>query len=343
MVMRFIVITPRNLEDVASRELYRKNIKAGKEHYRKIIVDYDGEPSKLAELKAPDDVLIYLGEFRDTGHFTGNLIDLCKNLKKFDLKRAIEVCKKVREIPEKASFAITISTIGERNFTQEYLKKKVGETLSNNNLIFKEEGKPDLDFSLIIENEKVFFGLRLFKEPLHKRAFKKFTLPASLKSNLAFAMLDLADVSQEDVVLDPMCGIGTIPIEAAFIGAKAIGFDINEESIKLAKKNAKKAGKEINFEVKDATKTGLDKESIDKIVSNLPFGKQVSIDSNKELFRKFLKEIARILKKGGKAAFLTTHVKLIKALAKEANLKLIASREISLFGLEPVILIFRKV
>lgn len=340
--MQYLILAPRNLEDVAAGELRRKNIKVAKSQYRKIIIDYDKDPNTLNSLKAPDDVLVFLGNFKDVGHYSGLLDDLCKNLKKLNIDKAIETVKKIREIPEDAKFSVTVSTVGERHFTQDYLKDKIGKTLTKKNLTYRKEGVPDLDFFLLIENEDVFFGLRLFKDPLHKRAFKRYSMPASLKSNIAYAMLELIDLNQEDLFLDPMCGVGSISIEAAFMGAKAFGYDINKDAIKLAVKNAKKAEKEITFEVRDATKTGLKEGSIDKIATNLPFGRQITVDSNTKLFKNILIELKRIIKKSGKIALLSIHSELLKKLAKNNDLKLIHEREISLYGLSPKILIFRR-
>ena len=38
--MQYLILAPRKLEDVASGELRRKNIKVAKSQYRKIIIDY---------------------------------------------------------------------------------------------------------------------------------------------------------------------------------------------------------------------------------------------------------------------------------------------------------------
>ncbi len=341
--MQYIAITPRNLEDTALRELTAKGFKVVKKHYRKLIIDFNDSPKELLELRAPDDILIYLTDFRDEYHYKGQLGYICDRIREVDLTKPIEIVKSIRELPEKMTFSVTTSVIGERKFTQDYLKQRIADALKKDNLLFKKEGKPDLDFSLIIENDKVFFGLRLAKEPLHKRKYKKYTLPASLKANVAFSMLLIADVKKNETVLDPVCGVGTIPIEATFLGAKAIGFDRDPEAIKLAKKNLKKSGKEVVFEVRDATRTGLKTNSIEKVVANLPFGKQIAMGAHKQFFDKFLKEMNRILEKNGLAVLLTTHPKIIEPLVKNNGFKLIEAREISLFGLTPSILVLKKI
>ena len=41
----------------------------------------------------------------------------------------------------------------------------------------------------------------------------------------------------DDIVLDPFCGIGTVPLEADILGRRAIGFDLNDYAIAIT--NAK--------------------------------------------------------------------------------------------------------
>lgn len=53
---------------------------------------------------------------------------------------------------------------------------------------------------------------------LHKRGYRQLTGTAPLKETLAAAMVYLSRWQPERALIDPMCGTGTIPIEAALIG-----------------------------------------------------------------------------------------------------------------------------
>ncbi|MGI9519363.1 MAG: bifunctional 23S rRNA (guanine(2069)-N(7))-methyltransferase RlmK/23S rRNA (guanine(2445)-N(2))-methyltransferase RlmL [Pirellulaceae bacterium] len=53
---------------------------------------------------------------------------------------------------------------------------------------------------------------------LHKRGYRKLAGPAPIKETLAAALVDLSVWNPERVLVDPFCGTGTIPIEAALIG-----------------------------------------------------------------------------------------------------------------------------
>jgi len=341
--MKYLVIAPRNLEDIAARELKERNIKIISRQYRKILIEHNGKPTELKELRAPDDVLVSLKEFKDIGHYTGKISLMYDQISSIDMAKAIAACRQARELPKEPTFAVTASITGNRRMTQEYLKKAVAKALSNKGMTFKKEGKPDIDFNIIIEGDSVHCGIRLFKDPLHKREYKKHSLPASLKPNIAYAMLSLAETTRKDKVLDPFCGVGTIPIEAAYIGATARGIDINPEAIKNAQKNAKRANKPALFKRGDATATGLESESIDKIVTNMPFGKQAKLEQKRTFFNRLLREMSRILKPRGKAVLLTTSYQQMRESIKETREFSIAQvRSISLYGLTPTILILKK-
>ena len=55
---------------------------------------------------------------------------------------------------------------------------------------------------------------------LHKRGYRKLVAEAPLKETLAAALVDLSVWNPERPLIDPFCGSGTIPIEAAMIGLK---------------------------------------------------------------------------------------------------------------------------
>lgn len=68
------------------------------------------------------------------------------------------------------------------------------------------------------------------------------------------AMLDLAEVSSADVVMDLGCGDGRILVEAAKRGAKAIGIDLDPEQIAQSKEST--AG--LPVELREANLVGAD-------------------------------------------------------------------------------------
>ena len=82
---------------------------------------------------------------------------------------------------------------------------------------------PDLRVSLRFAKERVTVGIDLSGEPLHRRGYRQTGVEAPLKENLAAALLlrsGWASLAAEGAAFyDPMCGSGTLVIEAAMIAA----------------------------------------------------------------------------------------------------------------------------
>lgn len=90
---------------------------------------------------------------------------------------------------------------------------------------------PDLRVNVYLLKDDATVSLDLSGESLHKRGYREEGTPAPLKENLAAAILYLADWPKiarntEAFFLDPMCGSGTLPLEAALIAMnRAPGLD----------------------------------------------------------------------------------------------------------------------
>ncbi len=90
---------------------------------------------------------------------------------------------------------------------------------------------PDLIVNADVVQDRLLLGVELVgQEGLHHRRWRIYSHPAGLKSTLANALLFVAGLSLKDILWDPMCGSGTIPIEAAhrLIGLPAGFFRKNE-------------------------------------------------------------------------------------------------------------------
>jgi len=90
--------------------------------------------------------------------------------------------------------------------------------------------EPDMRVSARLQKGRLSIGLDLSGESLHKRGYRTATGRAPLKENLAAGLLALAgwpDQYAEDAgFIDPMCGSGTLLIEAAMFACnKAPGLD----------------------------------------------------------------------------------------------------------------------
>jgi len=83
---------------------------------------------------------------------------------------------------------------------------------------------PDVRVNVYLHEDRAVVSIDLSGESLHRRAYRRGGGTAPLKENLAAAVLLLAEWPQLAAagapLIDPMCGSGTLPIEAALIAAR---------------------------------------------------------------------------------------------------------------------------
>ncbi|MCH5273822.1 MAG: class I SAM-dependent RNA methyltransferase [Lachnospiraceae bacterium] len=103
---------------------------------------------------------------------------------------------------------------------QRIMKKAMVERLKQS---YKKEWFPEdgaaFPVRVSIWKDEVTVGLDTSGESLHKRGYRKLTAKAPITETLAAALILLTPWKEDRILVDPFCGCGTIPIEAAMIGA----------------------------------------------------------------------------------------------------------------------------
>ncbi|NEO26503.1 MAG: RNA methyltransferase [Kamptonema sp. SIO4C4] len=74
---------------------------------------------------------------------------------------------------------------------------------------------PDLSLNLHLHGNSAVLSLDSSGDSLHRRGYRPAMGLAPLKETLAAALIDLSEWHPETPFLDPLCGSGTLPIEAA--------------------------------------------------------------------------------------------------------------------------------
>jgi len=83
---------------------------------------------------------------------------------------------------------------------------------------FEESGE-SFPLRVFILKDEVTVGLDTTGESLHKRGYRKLTAKAPIAENLAAGLIMLTPWRGDRILVDPFCGSGTIPIEAAMMAA----------------------------------------------------------------------------------------------------------------------------
>ena len=83
---------------------------------------------------------------------------------------------------------------------------------------FQEDGEI-FPIRVFLMKDQVTVGLDSTGESLHKRGYRKLTAKAPIAENLAAALILLTPWNKGRILVDPFCGSGTFPIEAAMMAA----------------------------------------------------------------------------------------------------------------------------
>lgn len=130
-----------------------------------------------------------------------------------------------RYFPRNARFWVTKATTNRSKLfattsIQSIAKKAMVERMSQTYHVnrFAEDGE-DYPVRIFIKKDIVTVGLDTSGVSLHKRGYRTLVGKALISETLASALLMLTPWHADRPLIDPFCGSGTFPIEAAMIGA----------------------------------------------------------------------------------------------------------------------------
>lgn len=178
-----------------------------------------------------------------------------------------------------------------------------------------------------------------------RRAF----VPAGIHPSLAYAMCRLARIDAESILLDPMCGGGTIPIIAHkyFNPKMVIASDKSGSAVDKTLINSKNAqiNKQFMCFRSDIRHLKLGENSISRIITNMPFG--IRVDSHKQniqTYVDFYQKCVKIIQLNGLIVVLTQEKKLFSDLfdSQPSPFQKVAALQIESGGLKPFIYIYKK-
>ncbi len=347
MVVKYYVTTVPGLEKISWSEISSKlnGVKLLSETDGRLFLSYSGSFIELINLRTINDIYIFIGSIPGLTRSRNSLGEIFRRVGSFNLDTGLRIHKEAHGGKGKKSitFKVVSTMTGKHNFRRIDAQKSVELSLMRRygwklNLEY-----PTLEFRMDLEEDNFLFGLRLTDERMQRKEYKLSHVPASLQPSVAHCMSLLSEPNPLDIFVDPMCGAGTIVIERALAGPYKyiIGGDKSIESINSAKINVGASKENIHLVLWDALNIPLSDHIIDKVVCNMPFGKQTgdNID-NKPFYSNFFKEIKRIIKQGGKAVLLTQERGLMnKLVSQHSNAKLEKIYPINLFGLKAYIFV----
>lgn len=245
-------------------------------------------------------------------------------------------------IPENGKFWVKkASSVKSKLFSpsdiQSIVKKAIVERLKIHYDVtwFSEDGA-DYPIRVFFYKDEAVIALDTTGESLHKRGYRKYTSKAPISETLAAALIMLTPWKKDRILVDPFCGCGTFPIEAAMIAGNIApgmnreftaeawtnfidkkywyeavdeafalmkddievdiqGYDIDNEMVSYARKNAEAAGVDhlIHFQKRDVGDLSHNKK-YGFLITNPPYGERLE---EREALKKIYKTLGERYKK----------------------------------------------
>jgi tRNA (guanine10-N2)-dimethyltransferase len=114
--------------------------------------------------------------------------------------------------------------------------------------------------------------------------------PSSLHPRLARTLINLTGAKKGDVIVDPMCGAGGFLLEAAMVGAKIKGYDIDPAMIERARLNLAFYQLHADLKVLDINEWN---EQVPYFVTDVPYGRSTKTVDRDKLYAAVMRAIKR--------------------------------------------------
>lgn len=277
-------------------------------------------------------------------------IRVLKPIKHFIAKSADEVYDKIKEIDwqeyigEGKTFTVDSVVYSETFSNSRFVTYKVKDAIVDQ---FRERtgqrpnisvSDPDVRLNVHIHGEEATLSLDSSGESLHRRGYRQEAVEAPLNEVLAAGMILMTGWRGETDFIDPMCGSGTLPIEAALIACNiapgvfrkeyafekwadfdadlfdeiynddsqekefehhVYGYDIDFKAVNIATANVKAAG--LTKHVTIAQQDFKDFQGTKEpaiIVTNPPYGERISTHNLLETYKMIGERLKHAFKEG---------------------------------------------
>jgi len=204
------------------------------------------------------------------------------------------------------TFRIITSSENQLISVNNVLKNKLENLISSQSNLKLNRSNSDAEFWILSRTEGFFYFLkRLTKHTSYEKILKK----GELHPEIAFLMNWFAEANKNDILLDPFCGNGSIPLKRAlhFPTKQIFAFDIDKTMINIVKNKItekKSLSNMSNIVIKQVDILNLDKilqeESVDKIVTDPPWGLYEKMKMEiSEFYKLSISKMEKVLRIGG--------------------------------------------
>lgn len=346
--------THRGLEDVSAGEI--RAALAGqitRVGHRYVEFRTSAAPSAVATLRSVDDVFLLIGVLAANESAPEPLTRIRSSVSGSPWKSAVATLIPSRAVSQGARFTVVATSLGKAPFKGGDLEQAVARGIRDATHWLplddpnRREIPGGINVRVVREGPRVSWGIRLADRPLYRRPYKRENAPGSLPPPVAFALVLLSEAGPMSRILDPMCGVGTIPIEADHLHpAETIGSDREPAVVTMARKNAVLAQADCEFLVGDAFRPPFSDQSVDRIVCNVPWGSSTFLrgigGQSTHSWRQLTEGFARTLATDGRIVVLTEAPKELSDGLIACGFRIRERRELSIYGRHPTVLAARR-
>mgnify|MGYP002525839979 FL=1 len=145
----------------------------------------------------------------------------------------------------------------------------------------------------------------------HHVRYRPYFSPISIHPRIARSMVNLANCSPNDTVLDPFCGTGGILIEAADMGMKAKGIDLLEKMVVNSRGNLEYFG--LKGKIKKGDVEESKNQGFEAIVTDPPYGIASSTGGEKvsELLQRAMNIFSEAMEEGKRIVMAVSNPALV--------------------------------
>ena len=314
--MNDLLLTTNNgLEDIVADEFRRVADRDGLAYEAVDEEPYGLGGRVLVRSDAPTDPLVASAKTMRSIHHVMRYVEEFQ-LPDEDPLEAIEETLFAYDLPEverAETFRVTSKRYGDHDFTSVDVQRAAGGGIDRHYAASVDLEEFDVEVRVDVRDDRCLIGIQYTKDALSKRFPHVYSPKASLKSNVAYGMLQLAHVDEHepDTLLDPFCGAGTILMETreVYPDIDVLGSDISQKAADGARANVEAAGLADRVTIIQADATELyrhyDRGSVDLIVTNPPYGKRLGSDLNfHSFYRDVLGQFTRTLSPEGRVVML---------------------------------------
>jgi 23S rRNA G2445 N2-methylase RlmL len=342
------------LEAVAEEEVKQElGAEVKRSEHGIVVFRVDEITPELLHLRTTEDIFL-LGWGTDQLTYRAEDLDKIKRwtAREVDWDRFLRLHHSLRPKPTgKPTYRLVTQMSGEHGYRRVDARKALARGLEGKlPASWKHaEENATVEVWLTIHGATAVCGMRLSDRSMRHRTYKEEHRPASLRPTVAAAMVRVAGVRPHQTYCDPMCGAGTILGELlATLGGSigrtvtVLGGDSDFTAVKAAALNLRRLG-QPRLARWDATWLPLADASLDCILSNPPFGKQLATPEEiVPLYRRMVRAYDRVLKPGGRAVLLVSELDVLKEAIKKVGWKRERIVYVRVLGQNATISLWRK-